>query len=77
MLQKASSKFVAQQAAGQSMTIPAPRGGMDDRIGIGADNMEACLWAINMMPAEFGMRVRNGYRAWQTGLPSEARTISP
>ena len=77
MLRKGSSQRVGAQATGQSTVIPAPTGGMDDRIGVGADNPDVCLWAINIMPAEFGMRVRNGYRAIETGLPSEVRTIIP
>ena len=61
----------------QQTILPAPIGGMDARIGASADNMDVCLWAINIMPVEYGMRVRPGYRVWQEGLPSEVRTIVP
>jgi hypothetical protein len=77
MLLKRSSRNVAKQATAQSLVLPAPRGGMDDRAGIASEDMNSCLWAINMMPVEYGMRVRQGYREWQIGLPSQVRTIVP
>ncbi len=77
MLQKQSSMRVAQQQTSQATVIPAPVGGMDDRVGVASDNLDVCLWAINMMPAQYGCRVRQGYRVWQQGLPSEVRTVMP
>lgn len=72
-----SSLQVAQQQTAQSTVFPAPLGGMDGRIAVADDDLNVCLWAINIMPTEFGMRVRNGYREWQTGMPSEVRTMIP
>ena len=68
---------VAQQNATQQTVYPPPMGGMDGRIGAAAEDLNVCLWAINMMPVEYGMRVRLGYRVWQETLPSEVRTIVP
>ncbi len=77
MLTAGSTARVTQQQTSQVAVLQAPGGGMDDRIGVAADNMDVCLWAINMMPAEYGCRVRQGYRVWQEGLPSEVRTVIP
>ena len=76
MIGKGSSN-VAQQASAQYGVVPAPIRGMDARIGAAANDDQICLWAINIMPVEYGMRVRQGYRELQTGIPSEVRTIVP
>lgn len=55
----------------------APLRGMDARLGASTDETNHCLWAINITPADYGMRVRQGYREWQVGLPSEVRTVIP
>ncbi|RKZ92623.1 MAG: hypothetical protein DRQ40_08530, partial [Gammaproteobacteria bacterium] len=73
----ASSMRVAQQSSVEQAVLPAPLGGMDARIGVSSEDMNVCLWAINMLPAEYGMRVRKGYREWQDSLPSEVRTVIP
>jgi hypothetical protein len=59
--------------------IPAPINGMDARVNVASDNMEVCLVADNLIPSEYGMRVRPGYRVWQEniGLPDEVRTVIP
>ncbi len=77
MLGLSSNRQVASPRVLQSAEVPAPTGGMDARIGIATNHSEVCLWAINLMPVEYGMRVRQGYREWQIGLPSEVRTIVP
>ena len=73
----AGTNRVAQQASAQYAVMPAPVRGMDARIGIAAGDPQISLWSINIMPVEYGLRVREGYREWQTGLPSEVRTIIP
>jgi hypothetical protein len=50
---------------------------MDARVPLSQDDMNTCLWAINMVPTEYAMRVRRGYREWQVGLGAEVRTIIP
>jgi hypothetical protein len=77
MLAPASNRQIAAPQTMQQTVLPAPIGGMDARIGVAADNMSVCLWAINILPVEYGMRVRDGYREWQIGMPSEVRTIIP
>ncbi len=70
-----SSFSTPQQQTAQATVLPAPVGGMDGRVNAATDDPNVCLWAINILPAEYGLRVRSGYREWQIGLLSEARTI--
>jgi hypothetical protein len=78
MIGAAANSFrVPQQQVAQSTVVPAPIKGMDARVNASIDNPEVCIWAINMVPSDFGMRVRSGYREWQIGLGSEVRTIVP
>jgi hypothetical protein len=36
-----------------------------------------CVWCNNLMPSEYGMRLRKGYTEWANGLGAEVRTIIP
>jgi len=71
----ATSLKVPQAQTAQATTIPAPIRGMNASLSVAVDTQEYCLWAINMLPSEYGMRVRKGYREWQIGLTEEVRTI--
>lgn len=44
--------------------IPAPIKGVDARAPTGNMPPENCLYTYNMMPAEYGMVLRDGYRVW-------------
>lgn len=68
---------VPKQQATQATVFPAPLQGMDARVPLAGDNMTVCLWAVNILPTEYAMRVRKGYREWQIGVGSEVRTIIP
>ena len=68
---------VPKRHATQPSVYPAPLGGMDARVPLAVESMNTCVWAINILPTEYAMRVRRGYREWQIGLPEEARTIIP
>ena len=55
----------------QSMRVaryPAPVGGIDTRVALGAGNLNNCVYTYNLVPYEFGMQVRQGYREWQIGV---------
>jgi hypothetical protein len=67
----------AKQQATQATVFPAPLRGMDARVPLAADKLDSCIWAINMVPTEYAMRVRRGYRVWQEGLGAEVRSIIP
>lgn len=68
-----------KQQATQATVFPAPLQGMDSRIPLAAESMEHCIWAINLIPTEYAMRVRQGTREWTTsGLGTdEIRTVMP
>lgn len=52
----------------QMNTLPSPIRGIDGRVPVSANNPSVCLYAYNLVPSEYGVQVRNGYREWQTGL---------
>jgi hypothetical protein len=57
-----------QQRAHQIMRYPAPVGGVDTRLAIGSNDLSHCVYTFNLVPHEFGMRVRSGYQEWQIGV---------
>lgn len=61
----------------QPTVFPAPLGGMDARVPLAVDSPNTCIWAINMVPNEYSMRVRKGWREWQEGMTEEVRTVIP
>jgi hypothetical protein len=73
-LATATSLRVVKPQASEPAVFPAPLKGMDARVPLAIDSMDSCLWAINMVPTEYAMRVRLGYREWQIGIGAEART---
>lgn len=60
---------------------PAPLGGVDLRKAIGTEDPSTCVYTYNLVPYEYGMRIRQGYREWQTNLDGGTglgvRTIIP
>jgi hypothetical protein len=36
-----------------------------------------CIYTYNIMPSEYGLRLRKGYRQWAVGLGGEVRTVIP
>lgn len=52
----------------KAIMVPAPIGGIDVSRGLAYGNVENCLYSYNLVAAEYGLRVRNGYREWQIGL---------
>ncbi len=47
---------------------PAPIGGIDNRLALGSNDLNHCVYTYNLMPNVDGMRVREGYREWQIGV---------
>jgi len=58
----------AQQRALQSVVLPAPIGGINGRETLASNNPQNCIYAYNLVPSEYGMRTREGYRDWAVGL---------
>lgn len=54
--------------ANRTVRIPAPIGGVDARIALGAGNLRDCVYTYNLMPFEQGMTVRKGFKEWQIGV---------
>jgi hypothetical protein len=48
-------------------SIQAPTGGVDARAPVGMMPPDVTLYTYNLMPAEYGMELRNGFREWQYG----------
>ncbi len=76
-----------QRTLGRLGTAPPPTmkaetrvasvGGINSRDSVMQMPPEDCIYCHNLMPAEYGMRLRKGYREWANGLPSKANTILP
>ena len=49
-------------------TLPSPIRGIDGRVPVSANNPSVCLYSYNLVPSEYGVQVRNGYREWQVEL---------
>jgi hypothetical protein len=61
----------------QSLTIPAPIGGLNTMDAGASMPPTDCILCYNMVAAEYGLRVRLGFRTFATGLGNEVRTIIP
>ncbi|MDB4312050.1 hypothetical protein N9937_01340 [bacterium] len=48
--------------------MPAPTKGIDARAPTGNMPPDVCVYTYNLMPAEYGMLLRPGYREWCIGL---------
>lgn len=60
----------AQKRTHDVARYPAPVGGMNVTQAIGEANLNTCIYTYNMMPFEYGLRVRQGYREWQLAVAS-------
>jgi hypothetical protein len=50
-----------------SYTFPASTGGVNAVDSLIAMPPQDCLYTFNIMPSEYGLRLRKGYREWATG----------
>lgn len=70
-----------QQRLAEVQQIPCPSLGIDTRQSIAKMNPENCHYTYNMMPSEYGMQIRFGYREWaypvDDGSSMGVRTIIP
>lgn len=64
---------VPQRQSSASVHIPAPVGGLNTVSPASAMPAQDCLQLKNMIPFQYGLRVRSGYREWATSLgPAQA-----
>ena len=66
-----------QQQSTQYTVQPAPMRGIDTRVNVASSSADVALLCQNMVPNDYGLKVRRGYREWQVGLGAEVRTIIP
>ena len=68
----------ALQPSVQPYTFPASVMGIDAVSSLMQMDPSACLYTYNLMPSEYGMRLRKGYREWATGCiedPQRAENV--
>lgn len=53
-------------------TMIAPAGGIDATTILSAGNPLYSIYSINLLPSEYGLQVRKGYREWQIGVDNGA-----
>ena len=67
-----------QENSLQVTVMPAPTKGIDARAPTGNMPSDVCIYTYNLMPAEYGMLLRSGYREWCIGLGgSGVHTLIP
>ena len=74
-----------QQPTVQPYTFPASVEGVDSVSSLMQMSPASCLYTYNLMPSEYGLRLRKGYREWATGCQedppraenTDVRTIIP
>lgn len=57
-----------QTKSTQVSRYPAPLGGMDIRKSIGSEDLLHCVYTYNLLPYEYGLRVREGFQEWQKDI---------
>ncbi len=56
-------------------SVPASTGGINALDPLVSMPPEDCIFTYNLMPVEYGLRLRKGYREWATGVLGDVRTI--
>jgi hypothetical protein len=59
-----------QQRSQSASRYPAPDGGIDLRSAIDHQELNFCVYTYNLIPSDYGMRVRDGYREWEIDVES-------
>ena len=72
-----SSLGRAARPSVQPQSIPASVGGVNALTSFMGMAVEDAMYLFNIVPSEYGLRLRKGYREWATGCPSEVRSIIP
>lgn len=70
------ANLTASPKVSKSNVVVAPVGGIDARTILAGGDPLHCIYAFNLLPNEYGMRVRRGYREWQIGLTGIAGVTS-
>jgi hypothetical protein len=65
------------RATARPFDLPAPMGSINTISSGSAMPPEDCIFRFNLIPAEYGLRVRLGSREWVTGLGGEVLSLLP
>ena len=64
------------QQTSQATTLPAAIDGINTVTSLATMKPTECIFSMNILPEDFGMKVREGYREWANGWTGDpARTI--
>lgn len=74
---RASRLGQAPQPTHQLTTIPASVGGVNALESVMAMPVQDCIYAFNLMPSEYGQRIREGYQVYAENMTGDVRTILP
>jgi len=56
-------------------SLPASVGGINAYDSLMMMPPQDCIYTFNLMPVEYGLRLRKGYREWTQGLAGDVRTL--
>jgi hypothetical protein len=72
-----AASVLARTPEAQTISVPAPMGSINTISSGAAMPAADCLSRWNLIPAEYGLRTRLGWREWCTNLNGEVRSIVP
>lgn len=73
-----SARRPVQQQIAQTQPFPAPVGGVNAIDGLAMPLFQDAIYAFNMVPSQYGMKVRDGYQEWCTNVGTGGvRTVIP
>jgi len=61
-------RFKPAQAVHESYSMPASVSGINALSSVTAMEPTDCIYCHNLVPSEYGLRLRKGYREWATGM---------
>ncbi len=65
----------SKQPTVQPVSVPASVGGINAVDSYASMPAQDCIYTYNLMPVEYGLQLRKGYRKWATGISGGVRTI--
>ncbi len=73
---KKTSLAIAPKATAKDYTVPSSVGGINSMNALNMMAPTDCIYTYNLMPVEYGLELRKGYREWATGCGTfDVRTI--
>lgn len=59
----------------QGFSVPASVGGINSLDSYASMPPQDCIYTYNLMPVEYGLQLRKGYRTYASGLGADVRTL--